>query len=121
MELANIILRTDDIDGATAFWSEKVGLGIENQIPGYTFLDAGPVTIIISYIDRPIRDESLSEIVLFTENVRQTYAAMADRGVPFEDDLGPPIMSRDGKDLVAAHFQDPEGHYGRITGWVEST
>ena len=119
MEVANVILRTD-VERSTAFWSETVGLPIERQFPGFTFLDAGPITIILSHIDTPIRDESLTEIVLATDSVRDTYAEMTARGVPFEDELGPPIMSHDGRDLVAAHFQDHNGHYGRITGWVES-
>lgn len=120
LEVVNIILRTDDVERSTAFWADTVGLPIHDRFPGFTFLDGGTVTIIISAIDRPITDESLSEIVLASETVRETYAEMAARGVPFEGELGPPIMSRDDRDLVAAYFRDPDGHYGRLTGWVES-
>ncbi len=120
MEVVTIILRTDDVDRSTTFWSETVGLRVTNQLPGFTFLDGGAVTIIISVIDRPIADESFTEIVLAADDVRMTYAEMEARGVPFEGELGPPIMSDDGRDLVAAYFRDPDGHYGRLTGWVES-
>ena len=65
-------------------------------------------------------DESLTEIVFGSEHVRDTYRAMAERGVPFEAELGPPIMSNEGRDLIAAHFRDPDGHYGTLTGWVDS-
>lgn len=120
MEVVNIILRSDDVERSTAFWSQAVGLDITKQLPGFTFLDGGPVTIIIGAIDRPIADESLTEIVLASEDVRGTYAEMAVRGVPFEGELGPPITSGEGRDLIAAYFQDPDGHYGRLTGWVVS-
>ncbi len=120
MEVVTIILRTDDVERSTAFWSHAVGLDITRQLPGFTFLDGGSVTIIISAIDQPIADESLTEIVLSSDDVRETYAEMAERGVPFEDELGPPIMSSEGRDLIAAYFQDPDGHYGRLTGWVVS-
>ena len=100
------------------FWSDVVGLDVTSQLPDYTFLDGGSVSIILSAIDRPIADDSLTEIVLLSDNVRTNYRDMAERGVPFEDELGSPIMSRDGKDLIAAYFQDPDGHYGRLTGWV---
>ena len=120
MEVASIILRSDDVERSTAFWSQSVGLDITDEYPGFTFLDGGSVTIIISAIDRPIADESLTEIVLSSEDVRETYAEMAARGVPFEGELGPPIMSSEGRDLIAAYFQDPDGHYGRLTGWVAS-
>ena len=120
MEVTNIILRTDDVQRATVFWSEVVGLTVTDQMPGFTFLDGGPVSIVISAVDRPIIDESLTEIVLASENVRETYQEMAERGVPFESELGPPIISEEGRDLVAAYFQDPDGHYGRLSGWVDS-
>ena len=120
MEVASIILRTEDVERSTAFWSEVVGLAITSQMPGYAFLDGGPVSIVLSRIDSPVTDESLTEIVFGSEHVRETYQAMAGRGVPFEGELGPPIMSKEGRDLIAAHFRDPDGHYGRLTGWVDS-
>ncbi len=41
MEVARIILRTQDVEQSTAFWSDVVGLTITSQIPGYTFLETG--------------------------------------------------------------------------------
>ena len=120
MEIASIILRTGDVERSTSFWSDIVGLVITNRLPGYTFLEGDPISIILAAIDPPITDESLTEIVFSSDDVRGEYRELAERGVPFEDELGPPIMSKDGKDLVAAHFQDPDGHYGRLTGWVDS-
>jgi len=120
MEVDSIILRTSDVERSTEFWSEVVGLAITNQLPAYTFLEGGNISIILAAIDRPVEDDSFTEIVLMSDDVQAEYKTMAERGVPFESDLGPPIMSRDGKDLIAAHFQDFEGHYGRLTGWVDS-
>ena len=120
MEVGSLILRTVDVEDSTAFWSEVVGLKVSSQVPGYTFLDGGSISIILSAIDRPIDDDSFTEIVLVSEDVRTEYRTMVERGVPFESELGEPIMTRDGKDLIAAHFQDPDGHYGRLTGWVDS-
>ena len=121
MEVASIILRTSDVERSTEFWSDVVGLTVSSQLPDFTFLDGGSISIILSAIDQPILDESLTEIVLFTDDVRTEYRDMAERGVPFEGELGEPIMSRDRQDLIAAYFRDPDGHYGRITGWVDST
>lgn len=120
MEIASIILRTTDLERSTAFWSEAVGLVLTGQFPGYAFLDGGSVSLTLSAIDSLARDESFTEVVFGAEDVRETYRAMADRGVPFEGELGPPIMSRDGRDLVGANFRDPDGHYGTLTGWVAS-
>ena len=118
MEVASIILRTEDVDRSTAFWAERVGLTITNQIPGYTFLDGGPISVVLSAIDS-VTDESLTEVVFGSEDVRESYRALAERGVPFEGKLRT-IMSNDGRDLLGANFRDPDGHYGTLTGWVDS-
>jgi hypothetical protein len=105
----------------TEFWGIRVDLEVTSTLPGYSFLKAdNVVTLTISFVDRPIDDDSWTEIVIWSKDVRSDYAAMEDRGVPFESPLGAPIMFRDGQDMVEAHFQDPDGHYGRLSGWVDS-
>lgn len=121
MNITGVILRTQDVEGLTDFWGRRVGFEVTQTLPGYAFLDGDGVALTISAAGQPIDDRSWTEIVVGSEDVVADYAAMADRGVPFEGPLSEPIMSRDGKHLVAAHFQDPDGHYGRLTGWVEST
>lgn len=118
MEVASIILRSTDVERSTAFWSELVGLTIQNWWPGFTFLDGGPVRIVLSAIEA-VSDESLTEIVFASEDVHKDYAELADRGVPFENDLSV-VMSDDGRDLLRANFRDPDGHYGTLSGWVVS-
>ena len=84
----------------------------------FAFLDGGPVRIVLSAIDS-VTDESLTEVVFASDDVRGTYAAMADRGVPFKNDLRL-VMADKSRDLLGAHFRDPDGHYGTLSGWVES-
>lgn len=118
VEVSNIILRAEDIDRSTRFWSDVVGLTVQARHPGFTFLDGGPIQIVLSAIES-VTDESLTEVVFASEDVRSEYAAMAARGVPFELELRP-VTSNDGKVLLAAHFRDPDGHYGTLSGWVDS-
>lgn len=120
MKIDGVILRTPDVERSTEFWGSTVGFEVTGQLGEYSFIDGGGFTLTISFLDREIDDYSWTEIVIFSENVESDYEAMADRGVPFESPLGAPIMSRDGKNLVAAHFQDPDGHYGRLTGWIDA-
>lgn len=73
---------------------------------------------MLSAIDS-VSDESLTEVVFASDDVRESYQEMADRGVPFQTGLKL-VMSREGSDLLGASFQDPDGHYGTLQGWVDS-
>lgn len=119
MKISSIILRTHNVDRSTTFWSESVGMEIISQSPSFVFLDGGSVQLILSAIETPVTDESLTEVVFQSEDVRETHKAMVERGVPFEIELRT-IMSADGRDLLGAHFRGPDGHYGTLTGWVEA-
>lgn len=118
MEVASIILRTEDVDRSTDFWSEAVGLEVENRFPGFTFLDGGPIRIVLSAAEA-VADDSRTEVVFQSNDIRERYRNLADRGVPFETELRI-VMSDDGRVLLGAHFRDPDGHYGTLSGWVES-
>jgi hypothetical protein len=106
------------MDASTAFWSEAVGLAQLHVLPSFTFLEAGDVQLILSHLDGGVSDESLTEVVFSVDDVNQAYAEMAARGVPFEVELRP-ISSDGDRTLLGAHFRDPDGHYGTITGWIE--
>ena len=95
MEIASIILRVEDIERSIAFWSEVVGLSVAKQTSGFASMDGGRVPLLLSKIDSSRTDESLTEIVFESEDVRNTYQAMTERGVPFERELRP-VMANDG-------------------------
>lgn len=118
MDIARLILRVTDMDGSVEFWSETVGLDVVVEGGPFTFLDGGGVQLALNAVDGPVEDKSLTEIVFEVEDVRAAHSEMSDRGVPFEIELRP-VTSDGEKDLLAAHFRDPDGHYASITGWVE--
>jgi hypothetical protein len=51
------------------------------------------------------------------DDVRAAYEELSGRGVPFEIELRP-VTSDGERDLLAAHFRDPDGHVASVTGWV---
>ena len=118
MEVASIILRTEDVDASAAFWNKKVGLTVENRFPGFAFLDGGPINIVLSAADS-VTDESLTEVVFGVDDVRTVFAELTERGVPFETELRT-INADEGRELLGSHFRDPDGHYGSLVGWVET-
>ena len=119
MRLSSVILRVEDMDKSVGFWKDAVGLDVASQIPGFTFLDGGGTKLILNQDDRFSEDESLTEVVFESDDVRTEFAEMTERGVPFELELR--LLNSDGqRDLLGAHFRDPDGHYGSLTGWVET-
>ncbi len=120
MQISSVILRVADVEKSTAFWSETVGLDVSLQIPNFTFLNGGDVQLILSYIDGGVTDESLTEVVFSSEDVRATYDDLMSRGVAYDVELRP-INSDGERDLLAASFRDPDGHWGSLTGWVEKS
>ena len=120
MKVSTVILRTSDLDRAVGFWSEKVGLALVGRHEAFAFLDAGSVQLALNQIDHEIEDHSMTEVVLEVEDVSAAYHVLSERGVPFE--IEPRTVTSDGvRTLLAAHFYDPDGHAGSITGWVEGT
>jgi len=120
MKLSSVILRVEDMDKSIGFWKDSFGLDVAMQIPGFTFLDGGVTNLILNSTDRSIEDESLTEVVFESDDVRAEFAEMKERGVLFELELRL-INSDEKRDLLGAHFRDPDGHYGSLTGWVDKS
>ena len=66
---------------------------------------------------RTVAGETWTEIVMEFDDVRAAYEELSGRGVPFEIELRP-VTSDGERDLLAAHFRDPDGHVASVTGWV---
>ena len=118
MQIARIILGVSDLDRAVAFWSGTVGLIVASGDGPFVFLDGGGVQLVLTQADGSVTDDSLTEIVIEADDVLATHNQMLGRGVPFEVELRP-VTSDDRRDLLAAHFRDPDGHVVSLTGWVD--
>lgn len=117
MRIGRVILRVSDLDGSIEFWSKKVGFEVIGGGGPFAFLDGGSVQLALNQVDTVPADPSLTEIVIESDDVRPAYDELADRGVPFEVELR--AVTTDGnRELLAAHFRDPDGHLASITGWV---
>lgn len=117
MQIGQVILRVANLNRAVTFWSENVGFGVSMTAGTFAFLDGGGIQLTLNQIDEPPVDESLTEIVIEFDDVESSYAELKKRGVPFEVELRP--VTNDGtRDLLAAHFRDPDGHLASVVGWV---
>lgn len=117
MRVGQVILRVSDLDESVAFWTETVGLPLATRVEQFAFLDGESIQLILNQVnDRPA-DHSLTEVVFEVEDIRGVHAELVDRGVPFEVDLRP-VTSDGDRQLLAAHFRDPDGHFASVVGWV---
>ncbi len=119
MRIARIILRVSDLERSVEFWTTKVGFDLSMRAGTFAFVDGGTVDLVLNQIEEVPADGSLTEVVIEFDDVRAGYEELSGRGVGFEVDLRP--VTTDGeRDLLAAHFHDPDGHLGSVTGWVTS-
>lgn len=119
MRVGQIILRVSDLQASIDFWSKTFGLELSMSAGGFAFLDGGGVNLVLNRVDEAPPDGSLTEIVFEFDDVRSAHAALIERGVPFEVDLRP-VMADEDRQLLAAHFHDPDGHLASVTGWISS-
>jgi len=117
MRIGQIILRVDDLDRSVAFWSDTVGFDLTTRAGTFAFLDGDGIQLTLNRVEsRPV-DESLTEIVLEFDDIRSAFSDLSDRGVPFEVSLRP-VTTDGARELLAAHFRDPDGHLASAVGWV---
>jgi catechol 2,3-dioxygenase-like lactoylglutathione lyase family enzyme len=112
-QISIVMLGVRDLAQSTAFYRERLGLPVKGEMPGFAFLDAGPVTLCLS---EPLARASgqmvgATELVFPVEHVRETYQALLDKGVTFLNEprnvTGP---------SWTANFTDPDGHKLSVFG-----
>jgi catechol 2,3-dioxygenase-like lactoylglutathione lyase family enzyme len=108
-----VMLGVEDLERSLAFYRDRLGLSVRNQIPGFAFLDAGAITLVLS---EPLAKASESkgeavEIVFPVQHVKPAFEALRERGVVFLNEPrnvnGP---------FWAANFHDPDDHLLSIFG-----
>ena len=113
MNISHVMLGVSDLDKSLAFYRDKLGFAVKNQIPGFAFLDAGGVTLALS---KDIwthlgKSAGASQVVFGVKSVKADYDELKSKGVEF---MGEP-RNADGSNW-AANFRDPDGHLLSIFG-----
>ena len=110
--IANIMLGASDLDRSRAFYRDQLGLAVKQEIPGFVFLETGPVTLCLSTAHARLAEQAGPlEVVLAVASVGAACTALKDRGVEF---LREPANVTG--DSWAANFRDPDGHLLSIFG-----
>lgn len=106
--IGQIALPVDDVDRATAFYRDTLGLPFLFEAPGMSFFDCGGVRLMLTL---PEGEEPGGASILYFRvgDVREAHGALRDRGVAFHGE--PHVVHRtDDVELWMAFFADSEGH-----------
>jgi predicted enzyme related to lactoylglutathione lyase len=106
--VGQISINAKDLERATAFYRDRLGLHHLFTVPKMSFFDCGGVRLMLGVAESPEFDHASSILYFETRDIEATHAALAAAGVPFEDaphrvaDLGD-------RDLWLGFFRDSEG------------
>jgi catechol 2,3-dioxygenase-like lactoylglutathione lyase family enzyme len=108
-----VMLGVKDLARSIEFYGTRLGLALQNQIPGFAFFDGGGVTLALSEpVARALpQGPGSSQVVFSVEHVRAAYDALRRKGVTFSDEPRNVTGSS-----WSANFTDPDGHHLSIFG-----
>src|SRR5436190_12253515 len=108
--LGQIAINVHDIERATAFYQDILGLKLLfTAPPGLAFLDCGGVRLMLSRPEKPEFDHPSSVLYFAVPDIHAAHAKMKESGVRFEDE--PHLIARmPAHDLWMTFFRDSENN-----------
>ena len=105
--LGQIAINVHDLDRATAFYRDTLGLPLLFTTGTLAFFDCGGVRLMLSRPEKPEFDHPSSILYFTVPDIESAHRQMLSRGVRFEDT--PHLIARmPTHDLWMTHFHDTE-------------
>ena len=106
-QIGQIAVNVQDVERATAFYRDTLGMRFLFAFPGLAFFDCGGVRLMLSRAEDPKLDHPASILYYRVADIEATHQALAARGVRFE--TGPHLVARmPDHELWLAEFSDSE-------------
>ena len=108
--LGQIAINAKDVERATAFYQDKLGLTLLFKAPpGLAFFDCGGVRLMLDRAEKPESDHPSSVLYFSVPNIHASYKKLQEGGVHFEDE--PHMIAKlPAHDLWMTFFRDSEGN-----------
>jgi len=107
--LAQVSVNIHDLERATTFYRDRLGLKFLFAAGSMAFFDLAGVRLMLSPPERLEHDHPGSVLYLDVPDIQASYGALAARGVEFERE--PHLIARlASADLWMAFFRDSEGN-----------
>lgn len=105
--LGQIAINVHDLDRATAFYRDILGLPLLFSTGALTFFDCGGVRLMLSRPEKPELDHPGSVLYFTVPDIVTAHRHMLSSGVHFED--APHLIARmPSHELWMTFFRDPE-------------
>ncbi len=106
--IGQIAIRALDVERATAFYRDVLGMRFLFDAPGLSFFDCGGVRLMLSRAEEGF-DHPSSVLYFPVDDLADAHARLLARGVRFEGE--PHVVHRtDTMELWMALFRDSEGN-----------
>jgi len=107
--IGQIAVNVKDLDRATAFYRDVLGMRPLFQAPKLAFFDCGGIRLMLSLPEKPEFDHPGSILYYKVDDIKAAHTALRGRGVPFEGE--PHVVAQlPAHDLWMAFCRDSEGN-----------
>jgi methylmalonyl-CoA/ethylmalonyl-CoA epimerase len=107
--IGQIAIVVKDVERATAFYRDVLGMRFLFAFPGLAFFDCDGVRLMLSKPEKPEFDHPSSVLYFRVPDIQHAYAALRDRKVRFEDE--PHVVARmPDHDLWMTFFRDEDAN-----------
>ncbi len=107
--IGQVALTVSDLDRATAFYRDTLGMRFLFRTPSLSFFDCGGVRLLLSLPEGPELDRPNSILYFAVDDLEAVHRAFAARGVRFSDE--PHLVAElPDHELWMAFFEDSEGN-----------
>ena len=84
-EIGQIAITVRDLNQATAFYRDTLGMKLLFEVPNMSFFDCGGVRLMLSTAEKPEFDHPASILYFRVPDIQAAYERLVARGVRFED------------------------------------
>jgi methylmalonyl-CoA/ethylmalonyl-CoA epimerase len=115
-KIGQIAINVHDLDRATAFYRDALGLTFLFAAPRLAFFQAGEQWLMLGPPDAPEFDHPSSILYFDVEDILAAHRTLVSRGVVFRTE--PHVVHRqEGKEMWLADFRDTEGNTHCLRCW----
>src|SRR2546430_17166955 len=105
--IGQISIVVKDVERATAFYRDALGMRFLFEFPGLAFFDCDGVRLMLSRAEKKEFDHPSSILYFRVSDIQSAYQTLRSRNVAFEDE--PHIIARmPDHDLWMTFFRDPD-------------